>query len=1496
MQARPPTSFSPVPAALALTFGLALAACGRSSPEWPVVPTVASTSVPSQAFYPGAAVKVISTVESGSAAQNVPVGIFMKNASLPATCDGLTHLTLSHATLDAIAQAPKDAPPVRHVHQRMVSTIVEYASGTQNRRATLTRRFILPSVEPGAYRIATAVQPGQADCKFADGTVNVVRKFAPDLVHSSTALAQNSFRLPENIIAKRRVAGADLVVASEIVNSGLELTEPLEIGFELEVNGTRYPLDVQVEAASGGHTLSARHVIAANSAGITLPASGVRGTTYRLHLRDDAKAALRLLTADTATRLHVRIDPDAKVQEIKKSNNVATLPVMYLASSSTCTPATPASGQPYSTPPYYTVFCFGPHPPAYGIVGSPTEDILALDFQFGGSDLDPAYLYYALGQPYDPTGVPTSVRFHMETIIAVYMLYGLENIIPLDALIDIGYQMPPTLDSSGAMQFAEWNSKLVILNRVMFDHTSGVSIQSGADLDFLKVSEKWKLLESEVDIVDIPVHYEMGAEGEMGLSGSVTAQFDKLDFNASLGLSAGPYASLSAYGEASIDMLIASVGVGVDLNLIKISPRFEPSVRTFSARTSKDGQLQTNAGVEIGIDLPLVLSEGAGDFYAFLKILGAEHKSTIVAWKGATQSFDLISPLTMFRGPVGTFFVSANGGDTESGTIYQATPPPSGGTQWIGDISLEQGDYTFWMQNVDSIQLNTSAGKLVFTAGPACGPTTGSRQVNIPQKGTYALQAAVSTCGQASPTWPTKVWWTQNGQSGLVGMSGTSGFGTSTPTSGPITVAPGTPACNVQSWFFNAPFASSTPPALYQCSGTVDFDYPYDAAVKTQPPVNAPQAGLWLQYATSVPFGLDGNGLAVGIVGNIPYTDAACGAVVDDVSITISDGSFSTSIPVTLQADPPSPAVPVRGAAIVTVSQTAGVTGPLTLQASYHSRYPGDYPGKTCSTPFASPANDARLNLVAGPVGKWLVQTTCTQGAQLVNLLPGPSSASAGTLGAGSLFTENLCQQAGRVPAGESVVGVFTFVTAGNHDFFVGATASESYKVWIDGSLVASRTVTTPPTDCAAVTAGGPTYCFTRELHFVQNVSAGLHFIEAYFDDETGAAPVTNFSEHRIRWSPVATNQSLVSFYATPAELMAATTGATGPTGPTGPAPDGVAEPTMVLKYVEASPDSRTVGFNWASTPTPGAGGCADDPAVNGQFDCWNSLRLVKGTPGAVSFVWDGTYALADGTPYFYQATTGSIGTNTRQIDLWVDGQQYLDYQQGYWPFPDAAQVYGFVQSTVTGTTGNSLPAGVNRIRFRSIPLDTDAATASFTALWTPHAASSYAVVHLDADGNAIDVPYVTAYPSATGPQLGNATGGGGVPYNACRSFLIAPPQGDPAGTFASANGGVIDVLAALAPVPGFNQGRDLFDICLNGSCSTGNAGPGSSSTTSLASPQFVTYTYSADPSQLLGLFSQQYNNLLVHLYGSGAGGCYASPADAAYLLSLSYRTHSWNP
>ena len=1495
---RPSRSFLSL---LSLLAGPALlAACGGGGggSDWPSSPTVTATRVRGSAYYPGAVVEATSTIESGTQATQVPVGIYLKKASDPATCAGLATLPVTWATLESIAAPGGDKPAAHDFHDRFSATRVVWEPGTQNRRAVLERTFRLPDVPPGEYRVATAVQAGQADCKFAEGTIRVQPRHAPDILHSTARLHRNSFRLQERIIAKRRIPGPDFSLSSEIANTGLDLSVPLEFGFDLEISGKSYALLSESISPAGVRQLVERHVVLPATGGVTFPSGAVKARTFSLYLPETAKTALRGLAQDTPAKLHVRVDPDAKVDEIDKANDEVTLPVMYLAGSSTCTPSDPSYVAPTTggNGPSNLVFCFGPDAPAADHFGDP-DGFLYVAWQFGGSEADPAYFFYNMGTAASPMPFPTTARFHTASLVNFQALGGKIDSRPLDALVDLAYRMPPTLDTSKSpaqYQFAEWNSYLRILGDTIFDKSGGVWLQSAYDFDWFKKEKKWKVFQDTVMVDIVPVTFDLGAQGEIGLAGTADVAFDQTDFNASLDLSIGPYLTLSAYGEASVFLLVASVGVGVELDLLSINPKFEPSVKFFAAveSSASTGQKQVAAAAELAMDLPLTLKSGDGEFYLFVKFLGHEHKKSIVDWDGYSHTFDLMSPLTFYVGPVGLFFVT--GGDTAtSGAVYRAQPPSgSAGTQWVGSIALDAGDYTFWWQNTDWIQLNGSNGKLVLAkTSEACdGVSTNPRSqvVTIPAKGTYTLQASVSSCKAATASKPTQVWWVANGQAAVAGLSGTAGYGTSGGGSG--VVGAGTPACAVQTWFYNQN-PSVAGPASYQCGEAISFDYAYDQAVSDTPPVNPPMSGLWVRQQASIPLGIVQNGIAVQARANVPYADSSCGTVTDDLAITLTDGgSFFRQFTGPVGAD---------GTVLWNVPKVAGgPAGPLTLETQYHSKYPGDFPAK-CITPWQTPQNDARLQLVVGPVGAWLVESICTSGLPVSSLKPGPAVASQGTLGGGSLFTENLCKGAGRAPAGEAVVGVFDFGANGaTYDFFVGATAVENLKVWIDGVPVTSRTVTNgpaSPTDCPS--AGGA--CATREKHFTQFVGPGLHFVEAWFDYSPGMSSTT--TEHRIRWSPAQANEALVSFYANNRELGLAVYGNPTLTPVSGPdTTTATIEPLMVLKYpAPASASAPRVAFSWASVK--GAGDCTADAAVGGQLDCWNALGFVAGGPGAVPFVVDGTYSLTDQVPYFFQGLT-SPGNN-RAIDFWVDNQQFVNYS-AYWPFPDSGQLFAYVQNLQAsdGTTG--APPDLHELRFVSSPLASGLPTAQFSATWESANPNSYATVFLDGNNQLLGYSLTNDLYGGLGvsqsQKLVSAGGGGGAPQGTCHAYLISPVQGDPGGLYYALQGsqgvqGAIDLFASLdvtnVPATGFIG--DQFDLCLNGTCRQQAQGPLlSGSPVQMKSTDLLSYNANQ------GLFSQQFNNLLVHLWNANnPGGCLtASPVTgpAKYLLTLTYQAHSW--
>ncbi len=1437
--------------------------CSNSSSNgsnpWPSEATLTAVSISSGPLYTGAAATLTATVESRYYEEDLQVDFYLVPASeITNACSQPYTLPSWHVELPEIAQSGPDAPPISIFQQRFVSSLVEYTPNTGNRQVSVTQNMTVAGLPAGSYYLVASIA-GKSGCVSSAAAVTISEPTAPDLLHAKTSLNNNSFRMPS--YNPRQGAGRTppaFVISSEIANNGLAVEDPVEVGFSIIINGKTLPLEVEVRDDDGLPVKEDRYTFNPRSGSLTaatIEQRDVRGVNFRIYLSDEALTELAMMSADTACTLLATIDPDGKIQEISTGNNTVSLPVMFLAGDCNCTPTDPTTPQ--------SIFCFGPTGSPYN--ESWTSSFLYAGYQFGGSSTDPAYFAYNLIDD-----VPTAAHFHVDSWVRIGFSES-EYCSPLNATIDLQYHFPPVPDGS-EYTLAEFSCNFEILGDTILNGDDTISIASETDFSFFKVEKKWVLYKDTVIVGDIvPVTFKMGIEGDIGLGGTADYTADASQ-NATLNLTIGPDASLGAFGEAMVDLVVAEVGVEVDLTVIDVNLAFAPYVR-FYAPPAGD----TQGAVEFGASAPLNLGEGAGEFDLIVKVpLVGKWDTTIVSWDGWTQTYNMMTPLKYFYGPINEFFTTLNDGTTgtPTGAVYSTTPPSSNGvTEWQGDIKLNEGTYTFYYQNVNGVSLTPEGSSTPsHTSSGACNGN-GSVSWTISTAGTYELDVTTSTSCYQTGYQPAYVYWIEEGYSAIGGLSGRSGN------------TGGSPSGAIARWYFNSdPSSSSVAAAMYTNDTDVKLQSLYSAVLNTEPNVNSPAQGVWVRWVGALQLDLTQTGAALLFTGNPPTTQSGCSATIQDtISVSIgttpggSDILTSTSV-----------SIGANGQAIVNVPQSA-TSGPYYYTINYHPAYSGDYAG--CSS---IQANDANIQMAVYADGNWWVNDVCTNlGSVSTNLLlqDGPGSdASIGTLEGGSLTSTSPCSgistSAGSIQ--EYAAGAFYFGEAGDFDFFVGSSTDQSYQLWIDGQLVASRIVTNPsdptqnPSTACCVANGN--LCPTRESTFVQNLSAGYHFIEGYFTANNGGYTQIQ-SENRIRWSPRNANEALVYIYGSQTELNNVLYEPSQGAG----TPYPTVEPLLVFKDSGQFPwGASALNMEWTS-----ANDC--DVATNYQFSCENSLQEAEYQSGTVmgfSALWDGYYNFTDQTLY-----TFNISSNRLNADFWLDGQQYSQMLGTSAGAYNAFPLYNFYSVLLNAKSPNG---ELNHLRLAMGGVPQKAASVQFASSWTTVAANSYQVNFLDTNGNLISSATDTY---GSGETQSMCIGSGcsaitSIPSNTCRIVIVASPVGDVQGLYNSGTS-MIDLIATLTDSN--TSSTQLADVCINGQCVTGTKISTGSSVV-FDSSNFVTYVNNpTTPTSNQGLFSQQTNAVVITIRGNAAAGnppytadCLSSTLASGqkFTVTLSYQQH----
>ena len=1480
-------------------------------------PAITDLSIAEETSYNGGLLNITATVRAKSFPEELPVDFYLVPASSPDGCRNPEYLLARSFLPGPEEEGPTDGKySIRVMHQIFDSTTIEI-DGARPHTRTLTRRRPVPlNLAPGSYRVAASIWGQEQDCLVGTETVEVIEPEAPDLMVEYVRLNNNSFRLlPEDLPRSDNVPAAAFSLSIEMGNTGIPVTEPVEIGVDLLVDGSRYPLQVRVDNPQGGEMIAESYAFrpkgeAAGTA--TFGQADVRATVLHLHLGDSAEDTLKLFSQDTPCTLEVTVDPENQIAEIDEANNTVTMPVQFLASDTSYLRAESASsasaaasgaifddctGTPDPENPNM-IFCFGPN-------GLPWNDSWSCSFmyaayQFGGSAADPSYLGYANSTT---GGVPDSAHFHTASF-AKAGLGGCENsnscYTPLNLLIDFMYAFPPQ-ESAGELVFADFTGNLEILGDTLFNYDKALQIKSKYKFTWWKKSKKWTLYSKTVDADGIPLTFSAGAEGEIGIGGSLTLNSAE-DTSFTADLSIGPYASLSAFGQASVGFVVCEAGVGVDLDIIDLEPSFKPYVEYF-APTGKHAP-----AIEMGASGPFTLETGNGDFYAFVKILFWNWNIPIVSWNGYKKTWQMFTPFTEFIGPIGEFLVTTsttpdnpNPTQTTQWAVYSAT----GGKYytWNGRLSLQASTYTFEIDNMCSVQITPDDGHSGDTYSWACSQDSCTKTVTITQGGSYTLTADTSpTCFSGAGN-SAAVTWSENGASDVGGMSGHTG----SPGGGGKR--------NLGTSYYNQPcntWASGPgSPAYYKTEAKLNFSLdPNDSPRKNV--VNTPAEGLWIQVAGDVPVPLDRTRNIVTLLQlNRPNksepndpTDSGwlslfnqAGTRVDEVyfgdrnefvggdewstpELTINpDGTvlWPYQIPEETWAGP-----------VIEFQRIESINFAL----SYHS------PDKTKT---ADPPG-AHLRMTVAPDGNWMIYDTCrdAQGTPhtVSNFIAGPSNASQGTLSGGSINMTDVCQADYANWQSEYVVGAFDFETGGEYDLFVGALSPAQFTVWVDGVRTATRVVSdafaTPAQypdqlDCVNSDKSYNPQCPVREDHYVVDLEAGYHVIEVFYEAAQANWPTTTAQVNHLRWDPVADDQYYLSFFKDPDELdcVLDPDSATCEDLPSATSKSYTPPPLLILKFDD--PNQAGLDMNWQSMPAD----C--NSAANNQVDCADSLAQVyscsQGDWRGWFALFEGAYQLENQKLYHFEGGTVPAESDT-VLDFRLDKQKYATYsigplnppQSSFSPY-SSSQFVAALMNDKPGTTTdrNDVILGLYSPFPPSHPAQCLPPDLSLT--WDAMSSNTaYAVYFVDENGNP---NYAGQGDFGTGEKQAICAGSDPncpqalhVPQNS-KFLIVGSPPSDPKGQYDpnepfDPNSAPVGSYRALVDMLlQFNTGNCqadepawIADVCLNNWCasevSIGVPGQEQITTNPLASPRFVPYSLPGPSTPAQGLMTQAVNNLLI--------------------------------
>ena len=1005
---------------------LFLLGCGSDGGEnQRSAPAVVSTSADFKMINTGGALTVTTEVFSAEYAENVTISVYLKNEDKGAGCGDLDYL-MGSDTIPYIAQpASEDGaePSASLFYNRLNKSVITWDPDTNNQTVTVERQLLVPEVPEGRYFLTAVIESDVGKrCLFED-TIEVYTPATAELVFSFNSLLNNSFSLPEYDPRPDKWRNTPVFsLSTEIYNSGLPASKNIDVGFELEIDGEFFPLLVSTEDDNGDVIPATRYTIAAVDEGISLEGADAVAATLDLYVGDGARAGLEALTADKTCYLHMTVDPDDQIPGQRKEDNIQIMPVAFLYGRSDCKPDSSDYPQVFS--------CYKPGQNRAS--NESQNDYMRSYYTYAESAANPSYFAFGPGE------VPQIAAGYSYCNMQVGKGEGKKDI--LNTEFSTRYQLPPESSVEDAGRYsARWKA----FDYTIFDKDD-VSIALGGSTGLVSVAVGLYIptFSQTFGIGPIPLDITAGADAQVGVkvSGSVhiSGTSDDLKYKSyEFFLGIGPYALAGGYGQVSAGIPnFLEGGVGIDLNLLDVSLVDGPCV-TYEP-PSEEG---ASAGWLAELKPELTAQMLSGEFYAFLKTMGIE-LARLTFYKASVRSYVsyLDEPKQAFLGPIGEFRTA---GGKRVGTIDASVLPNIKGS-WSGRIALNKGTYVFRLNKMSSVEVGcVELGSDHCFKTSNCKGTETIQSWEVPEDGYYTVNAYTLNCGSGMPG-RSYLYWTEAGDSAVGGYSKKA-------------ITPDTTgACAISTWFYNTKWEGV--PALYQCSQDVDFNLPYNQALKDAGvKIHKPSEGLYILWRGKVPVNIEDlhkvtNGksnLVFFFDGNKKDPDY-CNGIEDHLEMILQNQNgypFKASERYHLGEE---------GKAVAQIPIPKSVTE-VWFTLKYNSAW-------QCENDPDFVPNDANIRMVVAPDTNWALnhmsyKPSTGEYANAYQVIDGPENPQKGTLSGGSV--NYTMDHGGRsiVPWDLMATGAYYFPDKATYDFMAGATGSASFEVLVDGTPVMSRSV-----------------------------------------------------------------------------------------------------------------------------------------------------------------------------------------------------------------------------------------------------------------------------------------------------------------------------------------------------------------------------------------------------------------------------------------------------
>lgn len=595
-------------------------------------------------------------IEASMPNNNIYITVYLKegNPSEVTVDENFTaDFELTSLVIDRLGFRGNDADPVS-TKQKDTLTQITYLPGTENRKAYVEHTFVVPQGIPdGLYTAVFAINTydvtSEDDAIQGEDAADLADNFMvssaatiignpdkPNLRILSSELYTNSFELPESRPSMEWVPEYyDLSLNLEVESMAQDTDLPVDIIFELDVNGTKYPLTISESDGYGGVKKMEKQTYEVGCRDEDRPgypegdrcASLFRqeqtGKTYSIYLNEDAYDALENIEEDTVCSLIITVDPKKTVEEYEDNlvDNILTMPVMFLAPEPEVTTSALRDGTK--------------------IFDLTQEDFYGdSDRNFGiGYKVGPSMYYKS--SSFKGMTIPYAVNFDATNTLYVVVFGDQVDILVVGPSFDFDCETSAKVEASyfdygvDVLGFRIWGQKYTIGNHlddgeyVFWDTTDD---EGNEEYAISKEKKKQKTFNA-----GIPITVMGGVRGELGIRGEI--KYKHLN---KLVLEAGPYCAIVGMAEAGVGVPGFSVGVGIELLIMDLSLKATPSIQI----------LPDFPVVLLEFKAPIVFSTLDGEAYVFARAFLFELRETIIDWSGYTYEINFFPPLYKGYGAV----------------------------------------------------------------------------------------------------------------------------------------------------------------------------------------------------------------------------------------------------------------------------------------------------------------------------------------------------------------------------------------------------------------------------------------------------------------------------------------------------------------------------------------------------------------------------------------------------------------------------------------------------------------------------------------------------------------------------------------------------------------------------------------------------------------------------------------------------------------------------